>query len=133
MSDRARLLRALLRQDLSCFAQKVFATLEPGIAYQHNWHIDHLCWQLSRVARGDVRRLIINVPPRSMKSITVSIAFTAWLMGRDPAKRMICVSYAGDLARKLSIDTKTVLDSPWYKQCKRLWNSPTSPIESIRR
>jgi hypothetical protein len=42
-------------------------------------------------------------------------------------------SYAGDLARKLSIDTKTVLDSLWYKQCKRLWNSPTIPIESIRR
>src|SRR4051795_3696192 len=111
MTDRARLLRALLRHDLSVFSRKVFATLEPGTAYQHNWHIDHLCWQLSRVARGELRRLIINVPPRSMKSITVSVAFTAWAMGHDPAKRIICVSYAGDLARKLSIDTKTVLDS----------------------
>jgi hypothetical protein len=37
-------------------------------------------------------------------------------MGHDPAKRIICVSYAGDLARKLSIDTKTVLDSPWYRE-----------------
>jgi predicted phage terminase large subunit-like protein len=116
MSNRARLLRAFLRKDLSAFVQKAFAALEPGIAYQHNWHIDHLCWQLSRVARGEVRRLIINVPPRSMKSITVSVAFTAWAMGHDPAKRIICVSYAGDLARKLSIDTKTVLDSPWYRE-----------------
>jgi predicted phage terminase large subunit-like protein len=116
MTDRARLLRAFLREDLSVFSQKVFATLEPGTSYQHNWHIDHLCWQLSRVARGEVRRLIINVPPRSMKSITVSVGFTAWLMGRDPTKRIICVSYADDLARKLSVDTRTVLDSPWYRE-----------------
>ena len=57
MSDRARVLRALLRQDLSTFTHKVFTTLEPGASYQHNWHIDHLCWQLSRVARGELRRL----------------------------------------------------------------------------
>lgn len=77
MTDHARLLRAVLRQDLSAFSEKVFCTLEPGTPYQHNWHIDHVCWHLMRVARGEVRRLIINVPPRSMKSITVSIGFTA--------------------------------------------------------
>ncbi|KRE16842.1 hypothetical protein ASE63_14020 [Bosea sp. Root381] len=104
-----------LRQNLSVFSQKVFGTLEPGTPYLHNWHIDHLCWQLMRVARGEVRRLIINVPPRSMKSITVSVGFTAWAMGLDPTKRIICVSYADDLARKLSVDTRTVLDSPWYR------------------
>ncbi|ESR23777.1 phage terminase large subunit [Lutibaculum baratangense] len=116
MSDRARLLRALLRQDLSVFVEKAFRTLEPGTPYRHNWHIDHLCWQLQRVERGEIRRLIINVPPRSMKSITVAVGFTAWLMGRDPAKRMICVSYADDLARKLSIDCRTLIDSPWYRE-----------------
>lgn len=116
MSDRARLLRALRRQDLAAFNQKVFHTLDPGTLYEHNWHLDHLCWQLSRVARGEVRRLIINVPPRSMKSITVSVGFTAWVMGHDPTKRIICVSYADDLARKLSVDTRTVMESPWYKE-----------------
>src|SRR5215207_9898535 len=115
MNEHARLLRAFLREDLSIFSRKVFATLEPGTAYQHNWHIDHLCWQLTRVARGEVRRLIINVPPRSMKSITVSVGFTAWVMGREPTRRIICASYADDLARKLSVDTRTVLDSPWYR------------------
>ena len=116
MSDDRRILRAWLRQDLSCYVQKVFHTLEPGTAYEHNWHIDHLCWHLMRVARGDVRRLIINVPPRAMKSITVSVGFTSWIMGRDPTRRIICVSYADELARKLSIDTKTVIDSPWYRE-----------------
>ena len=116
MSDRARLLRALRRQDLATFNQKVFHTLDPGTTYEHNWHLDHMCWQLMRVARGEVRRLIINVPPRSMKSITVSIGFTAWVLGHDPTKRIICVSYADDLARKLSVDTRAILESSWYQE-----------------
>ena len=111
-----RIWRAALRQSLTAFVQKTFHTLEPGTPYHHNWHIDHLSWQLERVARGEVRRLIINVPPRSMKSITASVAFPAWILGRDPTKRIICVSYAEDLARKLSVDTRTVLDSPWYQE-----------------
>ncbi|MDF2810187.1 MAG: hypothetical protein K0S56_1218 [Microvirga sp.] len=90
--------------------------IKPGTSYLHNWHIDHLCWQLMRVARGEVRRLIINVPPRSMKSITVSVGFTAWMMGQDPTRRIICVSYADDLARKLSVDTRNVIGSPWYQE-----------------
>jgi hypothetical protein len=116
MSSDDRLLRSFLRTDLSLFVEKAFLTLEPGTPYLHNWHIDHLCWQLMRVERGELRRLIINVPPRSMKSITVSVAFTAWLLGRDPAKKMICVSYADELARKLAVDSRIVIDSPWYRE-----------------
>lgn len=120
MTDRqtnhARFLRAGLRQRLSAFVQKTFTTLEPGKPYAHNWHLDHLAWQLARVERGEIRRLIINVPPRSGKSITVSVAFTAWLLGRDPTKRVIAVSYAEDLARKLSLDTRRVMQSEWFTE-----------------
>jgi predicted phage terminase large subunit-like protein len=115
MTDRARLLRATLRQSVSSFAQKSFATLEPGTPYHHNWHLDHIGYQLERVERGDLTRLIIAVPPRSMKSITVSVAFSAWVLGRDPTKRIICASYADEFARKLAVDTRTILDTPWYK------------------
>src|SRR3954468_17514053 len=117
MSDAAlqRLLRAFLRENLASFVEKAFNTLEPGTAYQHNWHIDHLCCQLMRIARGELRRLIINVPPRSMKSITASVAFPAWVLGRDPTKRIMCVSYGEELARKLSIDTRRVIEAPWYR------------------
>jgi hypothetical protein len=50
--------------------------------------IEHIAWQLMRIARGEIKRLIINVPPRSRKSAMVSVAFTAWLLGHDPAKRI---------------------------------------------
>lgn len=115
MNHHRSLLRALIREDLAAFVQKCFATLEPGTPYRHNWHIDHLCYQLERVARGECRRLIINVPPRSMKSITVSVGFTAWLLGHDPSRRIMCVSYAEDLARKLAGDAKLVMDETWYR------------------
>ena len=52
MIDESRFYRALLRQRLSAFVQKAFLTLEPGTDYKHSWHIDHLCWQLARVAAG---------------------------------------------------------------------------------
>ncbi|MGF7163302.1 putative phage terminase large subunit-like protein [Rhodoligotrophos appendicifer] len=115
MTDDARLLRALLRQRLSVFVQKSFATLEPGTPYLHNWHIDHLCWKLEQIERGAIKRLIINVPPRSMKSITVSVAFSAWILGKHPSHKIICASYADDLARKLSSDTRLLIESDWYR------------------
>lgn len=116
MSDRRRLLQALLRQDLASFVHKTFTTLEPGTPFRGNWHHQAVNYELGRVARGEVRRLIINVPPRSMKSICCSVAFPAWLLGRDPTRRIICVSYAHELARKLAVDFRSVVESPWYRQ-----------------
>ena len=130
MVEAHRLYQAVLREDLCAFVERVFASLEPGTTYEDNWHIQHLCWQLTRVARGEVRRLIINVPPRSMKSIIVSVAFTAWLMGRDPTKKIICTSYADDLARKLSVDTLSVMREPWYQALFPRLKLPTRPRAS---
>jgi hypothetical protein len=67
------------------------------------------------VANGECRRLILCVPPRSGKSIAVSIAFPAWVLGRDPRKKIMCMSYGQDLARKLAIDFRTVVETPWYQ------------------
>jgi predicted phage terminase large subunit-like protein len=114
MTDRQRLMRALLRQEISPYTQKVFNTLEPGVAYSHNWHIDHIAWTLKRVMRGEIRRLIITVPPRSMKSIAVSVAFSCHVLGHDPTRRVICVSYSDELARKLSADAHAVMTSEWH-------------------
>ena len=116
MSDRRRLLQSILRQSLSPYVHKVFAALEPGNEYLPNWHIDHVCWNLTRVARGECRRLIITVPPRSMKSITVSVGFTSWVLGHWPNMRIICVSYSDSLARKLALDTRIIMENEWYRE-----------------
>ena len=116
MSDRAALLRAILRRDLASFIEQCFATLEPGTPYLDNWHVHAIAYQLIRIWRGECKRLIINVPPRSLKSICASVAFPAWVLGRDPSKRIICASYGQDLSNKLARDTHAVVTSDWYKR-----------------
>jgi predicted phage terminase large subunit-like protein len=95
--------------------RKVFATLESGQTYVPNWHLEAIAYQLERVRRGEIRRLIINMPPRSLKSVTASVAFPAFVLGHNPARRIICVSYSGDLAKKHANDFRAVLEAPWYQ------------------
>src|SRR3984957_4816783 len=107
-ASEARIFRALLRNHLSTFVRKVFAALESGQAYDSNWHQEAIAYQLERVRRGDVKRLIINMPPRSLKSIMASVAFPAYVLGHDPTRRIICVSYSADLAKKHANDFRAV-------------------------
>ncbi len=115
MNSDARKFEALLRADFRPFLEKVFTTLSPGQVFVPTWHLEAIAWQLERVRRGEIRRLIINLPPRSLKSIMASVAFPAFVLGHDPSQRLVCVSYSGDLAKKHSNDFRAVIESPWYK------------------
>lgn len=92
----------------------MFLTLNPGETFTWNWHIDAMCHGLDQVRRGSNKRLVITVPPRHLKSITVSVAFVAWAMGHDPQLRFLVASYGGDLAAQLARDFKRVVESSWY-------------------
>jgi predicted phage terminase large subunit-like protein len=107
---------AVMRHSLFAFVMRCFYQLNPADQFQTNWHIRHLCWQLERVKRGEIKRLIINIPPRNLKSILTSVSFSAWFLGHDPTKRIMCVSYAEELARQLSLDTRAVMQSDWFKR-----------------
>ena len=79
-----RLFRAAVRQDIRAFLYRVFLTLEPGSGFIPEWYIDAVLYQLERVRRGEIRRLIINLAPRSLKSMMASVAFPAYVLGHDP-------------------------------------------------
>ncbi len=111
-----KVVRALLRTELAFFIRKVFATVSPGETYLHNWHVDAIAHQLMRVHNGESRRLLINQPPRSLKSICVSVAYVAWLLGHDPTRRIIVASYSGDFAAELHRQFRMVITSPWYAE-----------------
>ena len=84
-----RQLALILRNDFLAFAQKVFAELHPGRAIEHNWHHEAMSYLLTRTAvDNQLNRLLINVPPRSLKSIMVTVALPAFLLGRDPTRRV---------------------------------------------
>jgi predicted phage terminase large subunit-like protein len=112
----ARRFEALLRNDFRFFIHKAFTTLCPGQEFERSWHIEAIAYQLERVRRGEITRLIINMPPRSLKSIAASVAFPAFVLGLDPTSRFICVSYSGELAKKHSNDFRTVVESRWYRR-----------------
>src|SRR3984893_7996025 len=115
MAAEGRTLEALLRNDFRAFLHRIFAILSPGQTYVRTWHVEAIAWRLERVRRGEVRRLIINMPPGSLKAIAASVGFPAFVLGHDPTRRIICVSYSGDLAKKHSNDFRAVLESCWYR------------------
>ena len=88
----------LTRNDFVAFSQKCFQILNPNTRYLHNGHIEVIASALEECRRGQLRRLAINVPPRSLKSHLTSICFVVWLLGHNPSASIICVSYAQDLA-----------------------------------
>ena len=109
-------LRALLRLDLTSFIEKSFRELNPETEFLPNWHIEAIADQLEQCRRGRIKRLIINIPPRSLKSHCVSVAFVAWLLGHNPSAQIICASYAQDLADKHALDCRSVIASKWYQE-----------------
>jgi hypothetical protein len=109
-------LPSVLRTDLDAFVQKVFETVSPGATFSPNWHIEAVCEDLSKVMRGEIKRLIITIPPRHLKSICTSVALPAWALGHDPTRKIICVSYAQDLAVKHGNDCRAVMNADWYRQ-----------------
>ncbi len=109
-------INSLLRNDFPSFIKKCFYTVNPGDKYHHNWHIDLIAEYLLACEKSEIKRLIINVPPRSLKSLCVSVAWTAWLLGHNPSRRIIASSYAQGLSLKHSLDTRLVMNSHWYKE-----------------
>jgi predicted phage terminase large subunit-like protein len=105
----------LLRTDFCAFLSHVLQTVNPGAVYRDNWHIALMGEYLEAARTGQLRRLIINIPPRSLKSVTVSVAWPAWLLGHDARSRIVCASYSGRLALKHSLDCRLAMQSPWYR------------------
>lgn len=127
-----RALRAALRQDLPSFIAKCFATLESGRPYHDNWHIHHIGHQLQRVADGELTRLAITIPPRHLKSICVTVAYTAWAMGRNPALKIMTVSYADELARQHATAFRTIVEGAWYRDLFPAFQIASSRVTEMR-
>src|SRR4051812_27497449 len=108
-------LAALLRTELGSFVRKCFGTILPGTRFLPNWHIDAIVYQLMRVRSGQLSRLLINQPPRSLKSICVSVAYVAWWLGHDPSRRVIVVSYSSEFAAELHRQFRMIIDADWYR------------------
>jgi len=105
----------LLRQDFAAFAGRCFPDLNPQAQLALNWHLEVIAAKLMEVWQGKIRRLIINLPPRHLKSLLASIAYPAWCLGHDPSAQFLSVSYAQDPPTS-SPAIAAIMLSPWYRQ-----------------
>jgi predicted phage terminase large subunit-like protein len=108
-------LQAMLREHFACFVAKAFLTVDSGQRFSWNWHIAAIAWHLQAVAQGRIKRLLITVPPRHLKSICASVALPPWMLGHDPTCNIICASYAQDFSVKLHNHCRSVMNAPWYR------------------
>jgi hypothetical protein len=83
---------AQLRLDFAAFAQRCFRQLNPLTPLAMNWHVEVIAAKLAAVYQGEIRRLVINVPPRYLKSLLASVAFPAWCLGRRPGTQIVCAT-----------------------------------------
>jgi predicted phage terminase large subunit-like protein len=104
---------AIYRSDFPAFAQATFAVLEPGGRFEPSWHHEAIA-RLLLDSNGKKTRKYINAPPRSLKSLLVSIAWVAFKLGHEPGHKFICASYSHDLASNLGAQCRKVMQSDFY-------------------
>lgn len=113
-SDPHAAVEELMRRDFGSFLIRAMPHIQGGAALDYNWHIDAIAYQLERVSKGSCRRLIVNLPPRNLKSIMISVAWVAWRLGNDPMLNFVCVSYSNELSSKHARDCRSIMQSRWY-------------------
>ena len=115
-AGRRAFLDRLLADDFLAFLRKVFETVSPERVFRETWLVEAMVNRAEGIMGRRTKRLIVTVPPRHLKSIVFSVALPAFFLGRDPTKRIICVSYSNELAIKHALDFRAVVNSLWYRR-----------------
>lgn len=105
----------LFRHNLPSFIDFAFRATTPATPFRPNWHIDVMADYLSRCHAGEMRRLLINLPPRYLKSFCASVCFPAWLLGLNPHAKILVIAGSEALARQLERRTLQLMTSVRYR------------------
>lgn len=97
------------------FIKQAWPIIEPSTPFIDGWHIGAICEHLEAMILGQIRNLLVTVPPRCCKSSIVSVFWPAWVWINKPGHRWIYASYAADLAIRDSRRCRQVIESQWYK------------------
>jgi len=108
--------RELAGRSFGRFVQLAWHVVEPSTPFVAGWHIAAIVKHLEAVSSGDIRNLLINVPPRHMKSLLVSVFWPAWEWIRWPERRWLYSSYGAQLSIRDSIKCRRLIESGWYQE-----------------
>ena len=114
MSRRER--DAVLRTHFFPFLHFAFEVLEPETQFVQADYLHVICRSLMKVTHGETRRLIVNMPPRHLKSVVCSVAWVAWMLMRDPSTKIAIVCHGHRLADELALKCKRLIGSDWFVQ-----------------
>lgn len=126
------------KRDLRAFIEASWEIIEPGTPYSHNWHIDYLAEEVLAMMRGALeggypdkelypntdwdeldklqKKLCINVPTRSMKTLLVSVFIPVWLLIHNPSVKIATISYVEDIAIDINVKRRQIIESNWFKE-----------------
>ena len=101
---------------LEQFTRSAWHIIEPGTELVWNWHLTTVCGYLEAFHNGDIEpRLIINIPPGTLKSILVSVMYPAWTWTKNPAKRYLTITNEQGLAIRDALRMKQIILSDWFQ------------------
>jgi len=107
--------KVLLPQSLHEFVKATWHVIEPGVPFKDNWHLKLICDHLQAVTEGKLKRLIINVPPRTGKSSIVSVLWPCWEWTRNASIPFMFASYALRLALRDNLRRRQIVESKFYQ------------------
>lgn len=107
--------KVLCERSLRDFVRHAWHVLEPATPLLPGWHIDAICEHLEAQTRGQLKRLVVNMPPRHGKSLLVTVFWPAWEWATRPATQWIFSSYAQTLSTRDSRKCRRLILSPWYR------------------
>lgn len=96
------------------FVRQAWHVVEPGVPFVDGWHLRIICEHLEAITQGDIKRLLINIPPRHAKSTIVSVMWQAWEWIHRPQEKYLCASYSGVLSMRDNLKARRLITSPWY-------------------
>ncbi len=110
------LMAELMLRDFRDFIPLAFPHALPGQTYKHNWHIDVIADHLQAVTDGEIDRLLINVPPGTMKSVLVSVMWPCWMWAKDPTRKFLFVTYGEKFTKRDARVSRNLINSQWFRQ-----------------
>lgn len=108
-------IQELYRQDFTSFIDFAFRELYPNKTLEPSWHINCLGYHLQQAFFGYEAKLIFNLPPRTLKSMITSVAFTAWILGKNPQAQILCVHASLALGKQLEEMTRRLMITKRYR------------------
>lgn len=106
--------KRLCEEKFSYFVRGAWNIIEPGTGFLSNWHVEYVAEHLELVTEGKIQRLIINIPPKYLKSILVSVMWPVWSWAKKPSIRWIFCSHAQDLTIRDSRKRRQIMQDPWF-------------------